>query len=66
MGLSDNANNLKLFVDQCDLYSIAYGPKLYSGFTTVRVLMKISEICQYFLLKKCERLLHCKSFSHFF
>ena len=25
----------------------------------------ISEICQYFLLKKCEKLLHCKSFSHF-
>ena len=26
----------------------------------------ISEICQYFLLEKCEKLLHCKSFSHFF
>ena len=26
----------------------------------------ISRICQYFLLKKCEKLLHCKSFSHFF
>ena len=26
----------------------------------------ISKICQYFLLKKCEKLLHCKSFSHFF
>ena len=26
----------------------------------------ISHICQYFLLKKCEKLLHCKSFSHFF
>ena len=25
----------------------------------------ISKICQYFLLKKCEKLLHCKSFSHF-
>ena len=25
-----------------------------------------SQICQYFLLKKCEKLLHCKSFSHFF
>ena len=22
--------------------------------------------CQYFLLKKCEKLLQCKSFSHFF
>ena len=26
----------------------------------------ISEIRHYFLLKKCEKLLHCKSFSHFF
>ena len=26
----------------------------------------ISEICQYFLLKKCEKLLQCKSLSHFF
>ena len=26
----------------------------------------ISEICHYFLLKKCETLLHCKRFSHFF
>ena len=26
----------------------------------------ISQICQYFLLKKCEKLLQCKSFSHFF
>ena len=26
----------------------------------------ISQIYQYFLLKKCEKLLQCKSFSHFF
>ena len=26
----------------------------------------ISQICQYFLLKKCEKLLQCKSYSHFF
>ena len=26
----------------------------------------ISQIRQYFLLKKCEKLLQCKSFSHFF
>ena len=26
----------------------------------------ISQTCQYFLLKNCEKLLHCKSFSHFF
>ena len=28
--------------------------------------MFISQICQYFLLKNCEQLLQCKSFSHFF
>ena len=26
----------------------------------------ISQICHHFLLKKCEKLLHCKSISHFF
>ena len=26
----------------------------------------ISQISRYFLLKKCVKLLHCKSFSHFF
>ena len=26
----------------------------------------ISYICQYFLLIKCEKLLHCKSFSDFY
>ena len=26
----------------------------------------IPQMCQYFLLKKCEKLLQCKSFSHFF
>ena len=36
----------------------------------VNVLLKfqklISQICQHFLLKKCEKLLQCKSFSHVF
>ena len=36
----------------------------------VNVLLKfqmlISQICQYFLLNKFEKLLQCKSFSHFF
>ena len=36
----------------------------------VNVLLKfqtlISQICQYFLSKKSEKLLQCKSFSHFF
>ena len=26
----------------------------------------ISQICQYFLSKKCEKLLQCKSISHFY
>ena len=30
------------------------------------MLIHVSEICQYFLLKKCEKLLQFKSFSHFF
>ena len=33
---------------------------------SLKFQMLISQICQYFLLKKCEKLLHCKSFSHFF
>ena len=33
---------------------------------TLKFQMLISPICQYFLLKKCEKLLQCKSFSHFF
>ena len=33
---------------------------------TLKFQTLISQICQYFLLKKCETLLQCKSFSHFF
>ena len=33
---------------------------------SLKFQMLTSEICQYFLLKRCEKLLHCKSFSHFF
>ena len=58
-----------------------YGPSLYLIYnlgpgcskltpSLVNVSLKfqalISEIRQYFLLKKCEKLLHCKSFSRFF
>ena len=32
---------------------------------SLKFQMLISEISQYFLLKKCEKLLQCKSFSHF-
>ena len=33
---------------------------------SLKFQMLISEICHYFLLKKCEQLLQCKSFSRFF
>ena len=33
---------------------------------SLKFQMLISNIRQYFLLKKCEKLLQCKSFSHFF
>ena len=32
---------------------------------SLKFQMLISEMCQYFLLKKCVKLLQCKSFSHF-
>ena len=33
---------------------------------SLKFQMLISEICRYFLLKKCVKLLHCKSIPHFF
>ena len=33
---------------------------------SLKFRLLISEIHQYFLLKNCEKLLQCKSFSHFF
>ena len=33
---------------------------------TLKFQTLISQTCQYFLMKKCEKLLQCKSFSHFF
>ena len=32
---------------------------------SLKFLTLISQICQYFLLEKCEKLLQCKSFSNF-
>ena len=32
---------------------------------SLKFQMLVSQIRQYFLLKKCEKLLQCKSFSHF-
>ena len=33
---------------------------------SLKFKMLLSQICQYFLMKKFEKLLQCKSFSHFF
>ena len=33
---------------------------------TLKFQTLLSQICQYFLLKKCKKLLQCKSFLHFF
>ena len=33
---------------------------------TLKFQTLISQICQYFFMKKCEKLLQCKSFSHFY
>ena len=42
--------------------------KLTTSLVNVSLIFQklISQICQYFLLKKCEKLLYYKSFSHFF
>ena len=53
------------------VYFLKFWARFYSKLTMslVNVLLKfqtlISQIRQYFLLKKCEKLLHCKSISHF-
>ena len=54
----------------CILYYVS-GPgcsKLTTSLVNVSLKFQtlISNIRQYFLLKKCEKLLQCKSFSHFF
>ena len=52
------------------IMSEKYRGQLFKTTLLVKVLLKfqtlISQKCQYFLLKICEKLLHCKSFSHFF
>ena len=69
----DNSNNL-MHVDALSSGSVSVtqpGPgcsKLTTSLVNVSLKFQtlISQICQYFLLKKCEKLLQCKSFSHFF
>ena len=57
----------KLFLKELSDQDLDCCSKLMTSL--VNILLKfqklISEIHQYFCLKKCEKLLHCKSFSHF-
>ena len=71
--LSDVTAFMNNFADQLEnrMLHLSTGPGC-SKLTTslVKVVLNfqklISQICQYFLLKKDEKLLQCKSFSHFF
>ena len=56
--------------DCCCCYNTQTGlscSKLTTSLVNVslKFQMLVSQICQYFLLKKFEKLLQCKSFSHF-
>ena len=56
--------------DKLRYWSVCAGPgcsKLTMSLVNVSLKFQtlISQICPYFLLKKCEKLLQCKSFSHF-
>ena len=59
---------LYVIVEQVHLMSGAGWSKLTVSLVNVSLKFQtlISETCHYFLLKKCEKLLQCKSFSHFF
>ena len=52
------------------IYYAELSPAVKTTMSLVNVLLKfqklISQISQYFLSKKAEKLLHCKSFSNFF
>ena len=63
--------NMNITCLNCTAYIVQSGPGCSQlMMPLVNILLKfqmlIFEIFQYFLLKKCEKLLHCKSFSHFF
>ena len=63
------ASNRRAIIVNLDCHRSGPGcSKLTTSLVNVSLKFKmlISEICQYFLLKKCEKLLQCKSFSHFF
>ena len=64
-------SELEKILDFRDDFFFSSGPgcsKLAMSLVNVslKISKEISQIHQYFLLKKCVKLLHCKSFSHFF
>ena len=66
----ESNSNQRLFQASRDSFLYKPGPscsKLTTSLVNVSFKFQtlISNICQDFLLKKCEKLLHCKSFSHF-
>ena len=68
---SKNILSIMILLVAVHVYWIRTGPgcsKLTTSLVNVSLKFQtlISEKYQNFSLKKCEKLLHCKSFSHFF
>ena len=74
VGMSPTYTNRRVFKCipnlVCDCMSFPTVPGCPKLTSLVNVSLKfqtlISQICHYFLFRKCEKLLQCKSFSHFF
>ena len=60
VGMADNSEILSASGSSCSKLTMSLVN------VSLKFQMLISEIHQYFLLKKCEKLLQCKSFSHIF
>ena len=56
-------NNKNIFLSTTD--TLSSGPCCSKLTTSLKFQTLISKLCQYCLLKKCEKLLNCKSFSRF-
>ena len=68
VGANKESQKLFLFVKMAEKKTGPGCSKLTMWLVNVSLNFQklISQICQYFLLKKCEKLLQCKSFSHLF
>ena len=66
--VNTNNYNIRSITMVCLSYNPGSGcSKLTTSLVNVlEFQMLLSDICQYFLLKKCEKLLQCKTFSYFF